>query len=142
MRKRKIQKIEGPVFGQKRENSMIFKISGNWAYRPTMFYSTRLENAKATADNIEASLYVWNEETKEWMIVIDRDLVWEIGDESDENGDLALQNLDYDLRKAGFDISFEKLCKRKGRIIESAYQEWRREDIPKGAYELVPGIFI
>ena len=142
MRRKNIQRIEGPIFGKKRENSMIFKISGSWAYRPTMFYSTSLENAKATADNIEASLYVWNGDAQEWMIVIERDFVWEIGDESDEYGDLALQNLDYDLKAAGFDITFEELNKKRGRIIESAYQEWRREDIPKGAFELVPGIFV
>lgn len=139
---RKKVRIEGPVYGTKKDNSMIFKISGNWAYRPTMFYSTSLANAKATADNIEASLYKWSEKKQKWMIVIDRDSVWEIGDESDENGDLALQSLDFDLREAGFDITFEKLRKKKGRIIKSAYKEWERENIPKGAYELVPGVFI
>lgn len=142
MRKRKIQKIEEPVFGQKRANSMIFKISGNWAFRPTMFYSTSLANAMTTANNIEASLYVWNEEAQEWRTVIDRDCVWEIGDEFDDDGDLALQKLDYYLKNAGFDITFEELQKKKGRIIRSAYQDWRREDVPKGAYELVPGVFI
>ena len=61
MRTRKVQRIEGHIYGQKRSNSRIFKISGNWAYKPTMFYSSSLPNAKATADNIESSLYVWNE---------------------------------------------------------------------------------
>lgn len=142
MRTRKVQRIEGHIYGQKRSNSRIFKISGNWAYKPTMFYSSSLPNAKATADNIESSLYVWNEAEEKWMIAIDRDCVWEIGSEFDEDGDIALQNINSDLKKAGFDITYEELRKKRGQIIESAYQEWQREDIPAGAYELVPGIFI
>lgn len=140
--KNKIQKIEGPVYGCKRANSMIFKHSGNWAYRPSMFYSTSLANAMATADNIESDLFVWNQEKSEWMLVIDQESVWEIGNEFDEEGDLALQNLNRNLKEAGFEITYEELKKKRGRIIESAYQGWQREDIPEGAYELVPGIFI
>ncbi len=139
---RKEQIIENQVFGCKKADSMIFKHTGNWAYRPALFYSCNLVNAVSTAMNIESSLYVWNEEKEEWDIVIDIDSVWCIGDEEDENGDIAIQNINYDIKNAGFDTTFEELRKKKGRIIRSAYQGWRREDIPEGAYELAPGLFI
>lgn len=129
--KNKLEKKYGAIVGENTENAKLFQHTGNWAYRPQLFFCERIEDAVASARNLEASLYQFNEKTGKWDVVYE--IEWFI--EWDEDSRDLLNSC---LKKLGYDRSIFK----DGEVNESFYRGWERSDIPKGAYEIVPGVFI
>lgn len=121
----------GKIMGRNTKNSKLFRHTGNWAYKPSMFFCTNIKDAVKTAMNIEASLYEYNESKGEWMEVFDIDYFCEYDEYSKEIIDINLEVLGY-----------KHSIFKGGNILRSAYVGWSREDIPDGAYELAPGLFI